>query len=222
MRSSSSGPGVRSSRSPSSRVTAARTSSRSDRSASRSLTRRNHCLEDGGDVVAITNSFLKLRMAESAGAREAGQLPSAPLGRDFLLQKDATTMDALRQIDQGPTGAAALEDDRMLCSRGTLDAPMVVGHHRGCRQAQRPLDLGAAMVMAVIVAIDHQCDAFLAYGELGLEQAEGSTRAPESDQITRRHEQNLLCLGQRSSVHPHLRPDEIRSDIQNDVAIALT
>jgi len=60
-------------------------------------------------------------------------------------------VDAFRQIDQGPSGTASLEDDWMLRGRRMLDALVVVGHNRTCRYAQCPFDLGTGMVVAVIV-----------------------------------------------------------------------
>ena len=69
-------------------------------------------------------------------------------------------MNAVGQVQQGAAGASSADvDERALLGQGMLDGAVVVGDDGGCRRAQGPLDLGAAVVVAVVVAVEDEGNA---------------------------------------------------------------
>ncbi|PZR99581.1 MAG: hypothetical protein DLM70_15135 [Chloroflexi bacterium] len=83
---------------------------------------------------------------------------------------------------------------------------------------QCPLDLGAIVMVAAVVAIDKQREPVRAECELVVQQSQRDARVPEPDQVGRGDQQNLLRQCQSRSMQGRVRPQEIRPRVQNDVA----
>ena len=74
-------------------------------------------------------------------------------------------MDAVGQVQQGTACSPSADvDEGALLGQGVLDGAVVVGDDGGRRRAQGPLDLGTAVVVAVVVAVEDEGDALRGEG----------------------------------------------------------
>ena len=70
-------------------------------------------------------------------------------------------MDAVRQVKQRSTGPpATVVDEGALVRQGALDSAVVVRDDGGGRQAQRPLNLSTAVMIAAVIAVEEQGNPF--------------------------------------------------------------
>ena len=66
-------------------------------------------------------------------------------------------MGAFRQIQNSAAGGAApFENHRALSRGGALHGLRVEGDHRGGRHTQHPFDLGAGVMLPVVVTVENQ------------------------------------------------------------------
>jgi hypothetical protein len=129
-------------------------------------------------------------------------------------------MDSLSQPDQCSSSTAPILQYQwpLRCQR-SLHATVVIRDDRGRGQVQRPLDLSAAMVESAVVAIDHKSNA-LQVDLVRLEQTKGGSGTPETDDVGRRHEEDLVGKPEGDAVDAAVRPKQIWTNIENHVPIA--
>lgn len=95
---------------------------------------------------------------------------------------------------------------------------MVIRNEGGELLAHRPLDLGALVVQAAIVAVDDERQPLLRDPQLAVHESKPGPRMPESDHIGRCHEQDVIGTLQRRSMGRRLPRQQLGPDVENHVA----
>ena len=146
----------------------------------------------------------------------------ASLAGGFGRQNDCPTVDAAGEVKDLTRGRTApIEDERSLGEHCLLDVAIVFGNDDSGGPAEGPLDLGTAVVEASIVPIDHQRDAVGRDVQGTVEDAEADAGVPESDQVCPADEEDLVARAESEAVENDFLTEEIRPDVENDVAITL-
>ena len=110
-------------------------------------------------------------------------------------------MHPLRETALGAGGPTATrEDERSLRGQCPLSSIVVVGNHGNSGQAQSPLDLGSTVVVAAVVAIEHQGDLAAREPRVRANSGERPTRVPEAPEIGSGDEERLVSQTQGGSV----------------------
>ena len=91
-----------------------------------------------------------------------GEAPPTRLGR----QGDLAAVEPLGEGEQGAARAAAADQEQgLLAVEGALGGVVVEGDDGGGGQLQSPLDLGAAVVVAAVVAVEDHGQALAGHAQ---------------------------------------------------------
>jgi hypothetical protein len=147
------------------------------------------------------------------------QLPVATL---VVRQSDLTAVNALGEIQQRSGGrTTSAEDEWALRGESALSRDLIIRDDGRRDESECPVDLGPAVMESAVMAIDHEGDSLSTDPELTVQEAEAGPGTPETDDIGRSHEQDLVGDLQGGTMGSLFPTQEVGADIQNDESVAL-